>query len=263
MTKLFPKGVHIMYQNYIFDLYGTLVDIRTNEEKISLWKSMAKFMSLQGAVYRATELKKNYHETIDTIRCLTASRDTDVSDADSSKGKNNLSEYEVDFQEVIRRLYTKKGYSPSSAELKNWALMFRSLSLEHLCLYPGAKELLLSLRANNYKIYLLSNAQRLFTEPEMRYLGIYDLFDDVLYSSDIGFVKPSSHFYQALIEKHNLSTSNSVMIGNDWQADAWGAHKKGLDSMYIHTAQSPEMTGPLPPNCKQLESISQVFPATK
>ena len=26
-----------MYQNYIFDLYGTLVDIRTNERKPSLW----------------------------------------------------------------------------------------------------------------------------------------------------------------------------------------------------------------------------------
>lgn len=27
-----------MYQNYIFDLYGTLVDIHTNEKKAYLWK---------------------------------------------------------------------------------------------------------------------------------------------------------------------------------------------------------------------------------
>ena len=27
-----------MYQNYIFDLYGTLVDIHTNEKKAYLWE---------------------------------------------------------------------------------------------------------------------------------------------------------------------------------------------------------------------------------
>lgn len=47
-----------MYQNYIFDLYGTLVDIRTNERKPSLWKYMAQYMTLQGAAYTPAELKK-------------------------------------------------------------------------------------------------------------------------------------------------------------------------------------------------------------
>jgi len=32
------------------------------------------------------------------------------------------------------------------------------------------------------KIYLLSNAQRVFTEPEMKMLGIYNSFDGILYS---------------------------------------------------------------------------------
>lgn len=29
-----------MYHNFIFDLYGTLVDIHTNENKTSLWKRL-------------------------------------------------------------------------------------------------------------------------------------------------------------------------------------------------------------------------------
>lgn len=32
-----------MYQNYIFDLYGTLVDIHTNEKKAYLWKELSLF----------------------------------------------------------------------------------------------------------------------------------------------------------------------------------------------------------------------------
>ena len=47
-----------MYKNYIFDLYGTLVDINTNEEKAYLWKKMAEFYGYYGAHYKPVELKK-------------------------------------------------------------------------------------------------------------------------------------------------------------------------------------------------------------
>ena len=35
-----------MYKNYFFDLYGTLVDIRTDEQEPSLWRDLAEFISL-------------------------------------------------------------------------------------------------------------------------------------------------------------------------------------------------------------------------
>ena len=34
-----------MIQAYLFDLYGTLVDIRTNEAKPSLWKRLALLLT--------------------------------------------------------------------------------------------------------------------------------------------------------------------------------------------------------------------------
>lgn len=40
-----------MYKNYVFDLYGTLVDINTNENNINLWKKMQEFYAFYGAVY--------------------------------------------------------------------------------------------------------------------------------------------------------------------------------------------------------------------
>lgn len=46
------------YENYIFDLYGTLVDIHTDEEKTELWEKLAQFYGYYGAVYTAEELKK-------------------------------------------------------------------------------------------------------------------------------------------------------------------------------------------------------------
>ncbi len=37
------------YQNYIFDLYGTLLDIRTDEDDPLLWDRMAALYSCCGA----------------------------------------------------------------------------------------------------------------------------------------------------------------------------------------------------------------------
>ena len=47
-----------MIKNYIFDLYGTLVDIQTDEYKDLIWKRMASYMTSQGAVYAPDEFAR-------------------------------------------------------------------------------------------------------------------------------------------------------------------------------------------------------------
>lgn len=242
-----------MYNNYIFDLYGTLSDIRTNESKASLWKYMARYMTLQGAPYSAPELRKRYRDLINAVRLEQYEKNR------AQFPESESEEIEVNLSEVFSRLYSEKNIIPTPQLLADWALMYRTVSLDYVRLYDGAEALLKELRRRGKKVYLLSNAQRLFTEPELRSLGIYDLFDDVLISSDIGFMKPSRQFYTALLKKHSLDPKDSVMIGNDWQADAWGAHKNGLACKYIHTAQSPEPAGELPPGCVRLNTILDVL----
>ena len=48
------------YKNYIFDLYGTLVDINTDEWSAQLWKKMAILYGYYGAAYTFKELGKAY-----------------------------------------------------------------------------------------------------------------------------------------------------------------------------------------------------------
>ena len=91
-----------MYQNYIFDLYGTLVDIHTNEKKAYLWKKMS--------------------------------------------------------------------------------------------LFPGVPEMLQRLKDAGKKVFLLSNAQALFTAPEISLLGLTKYFDGILLSSDAGVKNRIRHF---------------------------------------------------------------------
>ena len=221
-----------MYKNYLFDLYGTLIDINTNEWKASLWKNMAVIYSLSGAYYTAKKLHNAYDEYLaDEIKSVPAEKYTTTP--------------EPLIEHVFARLYTEKGV-PCSPEMAEYTgRVFRALSLKYIRLYDGVKELFEALRSHGGKIYLLSNAQRIFTEPEIRMLGIYDEFDDIMISSDEGCAKPDPMFYRLMLERHHLDPKETIMIGNDWITDIKGSYQVGLDSLYLHTNISPEIKGEL------------------
>lgn len=246
-----------MYQNYIFDLYGTLVDIHTNETKSYLWKKFAILLKLHGAEYTYSELRKHYKELVLREQTLLLQKMRQI----CHKETLSISDIEISLENVFERLYADCGIAVDKKQIQNIGLFFRTLSLEHIALFEGARELLDRLRSAGKNIYLLSNAQRIFTEPEMRMLDIYDSFDGILYSSDVGIQKPETCFYQALFDKFSLRKRDSVMIGNDRIADIEGARRFGIDSMYIHTVQSTPFVGKLPENCRKLKEISNVYPA--
>ena len=156
-----------MYQNYIFDLYGTLVDIHTNEKKAYLWKELS--------------------------------------------------------------------------------------------LFPGVPEMLQRLKDAGKKVFLLSNAQALFTAPEISLLGLTKYFDGILLSSDAGVKKPDSAFYEMLLKQYHLNPSECLMTGNDDIADCHGAASAGIASRYVATRQSPKINDPLPENCEKIAAIAELF----
>lgn len=221
-----------MYKNYIFDLYGTLIDINTNEWKSGLWKNMAMIYSMGGAEYTPKELKKAYNDYLKM----------EIEKVPREKYSTNP---EPEITDVFMKLYTDKGIECSKETAKYTGRVFRSLSIKYIKLYNGVKELFGAIRANGGKIFLLSNAQRIFTEPELRMLGIYDDFDDIIISSDMGCAKPDRMFYEHILKKHCLKKEESIMIGNDYITDIKGSYDVGLDSLYLHTNLSPEIKGEL------------------
>lgn len=218
-----------MYTNYIFDLYGTLVDINTNENTKSLWEKLALFYSFNGAYYNAKDLKSSYKKKVKEIQLsITATKYPDFP-----------------LENIFKSLFEDKNIHVSSDTLRDTAQMFRILSVKHLKLYDGVFELLDLLKQKNKKIYLLSNAQRVFTLYEMKTLKIEKYFDGIYFSSDHYMCKPDSAFYNKLITQFNLNIKDSIMIGNDFIADIAGADAVGLDSLYIDSNLSPEITSKL------------------
>lgn len=220
-----------MYKNYIFDLYGTLIDIRTDESADKFWEKVAQIYKSHGAQYDAMELKQHYHRI--------------------AKSEEHLEHFahpfykniEIDLEHVFKRLYQRKGVKADQKIIDDTAVKFRKASTEFITLYDGVIDLLESLKKSGKKIYLLSNAQRCFTYPELVELGIVKYFDGIFISSDHSCCKPSRVFFDKLLKKFNLEKNESIMIGNDCISDMGGAKKAGLDALYIHQEISTPLEG--------------------
>ena len=221
------------YQDCIFDLYGTLVDIHTDEERPQLWEDLTAWYREHGAPYAPEELQEAYIRTVRQMECGTSLRN-DAHEAHP----------EIQLEFVFQALYRQKGTDASLDLAVRTGERFRKESLDYIRLYDGAVELLKALRANGQRIWLLSNAQRIFTAYELKTLGIEPLFDGIYLSSDYGCKKPDRRFFDILLKERGIAVENAVMTGNDGVCDIQGAREAGLSTVYIRSNISPEE--PLP-----------------
>ena len=223
-----------MYDTCIFDLYGTLVDIRTDENKEELWEKLSLFYAFYGAFYTPEELARSYKRLTGE---MTAGHEALRRDSHEAFP-------EIRIEEVFRALFEEKGIAPDESLVRHAGQFFRILSMEFIRLYDGTEEMLSAVKESGRKIYLLSNAQRIFTEYEMNALGITKYFDGIFISADEGCKKPDLKFFRKLIDTCGIAPERAVMVGNDGICDIEGAKRAGLGTVYVHSDISPAEDAP-------------------
>ena len=221
------------YQHCIFDLYGTLVDIHTDEASPRLWEQMAEIYRGGGAIYQPEELRSAYFRLVRQLE-----------NGPSPRQDAHEAHPEIQIEQVFQRLYREKGVEAGLELAVRTGLSFRELSTEYLRLYDGAEELLRALRSWGRGVWLLSNAQAIFTRRELKQLRLDGLFDGVYLSSDYGCKKPDARFFEVLLRERDIDPNRAVMVGNDGVCDIEGARAVGLSTVYIRSNLSPRE--PLP-----------------
>lgn len=213
------------YTDLIFDLYGTLVDIHTEEDD-TVWMKTALYFGYYGAYYTGKVLKTDF--------------ESEMSRQESAAGQSYEVYPDIPIEEVMAELFRRKGVTENSEVLGlNAAQVFRIASTDYIRLYDGVVEALDKLRRHGYRLWLLSNAQRSFTAYELRHLGLGEQFDGIYLSSDYQCRKPDLRFFRALLEKEQLDPKQCLMIGNDRDTDIAGAKAAGLSTLYMHTNLTP------------------------
>jgi len=213
----------------IFDLYGTLVDIRTDETCSAVWEQMAVYYIRHGTPYAPEELRAAYQR-------LTAAAEREAL-VQCRDVPYIYPEIQIEF--VFLRLFQEKGVHVDMPSAIRAAQAFRRYSTEYIRLYDGAENLLRALREAGRHVWLLSNAQSCFTMTELKKLNLLSLFDGICLSSDCGCKKPDRRFFEILLRKYSMDPTHAIMIGNDGVCDIQGAKAAGLSTLYVRSNLSP------------------------
>lgn len=221
------------YTDLIFDLYGTLVDIHTEETRL-VWEKTAYFFGFHGANHTADTL---FH----AFQSAMAARQAQA-------GQSYECFPDIPMEIVLAQLFREKGVEENADSLGiQAAKLFRICSIEYIRLYPQVRQALARLQEKGFRLWLLSNAQAVFTRGELRLLGLDGAFDGIFLSSDYECRKPDSRFFRSPLLAQQLDPSRCLMIGNDRETDIAGAKAVGLATLYLHTNLTPQDQAPADP----------------
>lgn len=211
-----------MKKGIFFDLYGTLIDILTDEVDPWVYSTLSRYLSYRDIKIAPKELKKTYFE-----------------DTQSQLKQSNETYPEVDvyktFSNMMHR-YGNKKYSKST--IVDTAVLFRSLTMRRFEVFQGVYEVLESL-LEKYELALISDAQWVFTEPEMAMLGLTPFFKFRILSSRFGFKKPDGRLFDMAMKKLMIKPEESVYIGDNPPKDLVGAKKAGMKFILFRSEFKP------------------------
>lgn len=146
---------------------------------------------------------------------------------------NRLSRRELDVAELaglaIRRL--RGQISPD--DWRQFILRMYEPLAQASTLDPHARDVIDRLRAAGLKVGLISNT---FIPPyaidhHLARLGLLDLFDERLYSAEIGLKKPSLSLFRRAVAALRVPPAAAWHVGDDLLADVLGARRAGLTAV--------------------------------
>jgi putative hydrolase of the HAD superfamily len=211
-----------MKKAIFFDLYGTLIDILTDENDPWVYSTLSRYLSYRDVKIPPKELKKTYFE-----------------DIQSQLEQSNEACPEVDVYKIFSNMmhrYGNKTYSKSA--IVDTAVLFRSLTMRRFEVFQGVYDVLASL-LGKCELAIISDAQWIFTEPEMAMLGLTKFFKFRILSSRFGFKKPDVRLFDMAMKKLMIKAEESVYIGDNPQKDLMGAKKAGMTFILFRSEFKP------------------------
>ncbi|MEW6569840.1 MAG: HAD family hydrolase [Nitrospirota bacterium] len=220
-----------MKKAVLFDLYGTLIDIKTDEYDIFVYEMLSRFLSYHSVNITAGELRQAYFARIE------------------EQMKQSKEVYpEVDVYRIFYEILSEYGRTKFSKRfVVDFAILFRSLTMRHFGIFEGLYEAL-GLLTEKYKTSIISDAQWVFAEPEMTVLGIDQFFDLKILSSRLGFKKPDVRLFDLAAEKLAIKPEEAIYIGDDPARDLVGSKKAGM-SCILFRSECSEFDGVTPDGC--------------
>lgn len=113
-----------------------------------------------------------------------------------------------------------------------------SLSRSHIWL-PGARQALEALQGK-YRLFVASNGTASVQRSRMESAGLFEYFEDVFISQEMGADKPSPDFFSASFARiRGFDPSRAMIVGDSLTSDIQGGNNAGIATCWINPEGKP------------------------
>ena len=210
----------------LFDLYGTLVDIETDEAMDEIYRSIAHFLTYQGVYLHRGEVRDSYYQILK-----------------QQKAASGEKYPEIDVLAIWQSFLGLHGIHLATERARLSIILshlYRGISRQRLQLYPEVLLVLETLQAE-YLIGLVSDAQPCYALPELQSLGLGGYFSPMVISADHGYRKPDTRLFDKALERMKLQPDQVIYVGNDMYRDIYGAKRAGLKTIFVDSNQGEKI----------------------
>lgn len=103
----------------------------------------------------------------------------------------------------------------------------------HNHLLTGTKEILEYLHPL-YDLHIITNGFKEVQHRKLESSGILSYFKTITTSEDVGVKKPHRKIFEVALQSANANIENSIMIGDNLEADILGAKNFGMEAIYYN-----------------------------
>lgn len=224
----------------LFDLYGTLIDIETDESMEGIYRTIAHYLTYHGINLHRWEVRDRYYRIMK-----------------QQKEACGEAYPEIDVEAIWNEFLMQEGIRSSlhrGQQAKVIAHIYRGVSRNRLQLYPDVKRVLDELQ-KKYRLALISDAQSCYALPEIQAVGLENYFESIVISSLHGFRKPDARLFQQTLDDMKLEPAEVIWVGNDMFRDIYGAQALGIKSIFIDSNQGAKSYEDVAPDYRAQQFI--------
>lgn len=120
-------------------------------------------------------------------------------------------------------------------------------------LFEGTLEILEYLK-DKYTLHIITNGFEEVQNKKMKKSGILNFFDHIITSESVGVKKPNPKVFEYAIDKAKTSASCAVMIGDNIEADIYGAINCGMEAIHFNSEKSTQ----IPKNITSINHLLEI-----
>lgn len=210
-----------------FDVNGTLIEIRTEDDREDAFRAVGHFLTYQGIDLRRHQIRDLYFQRLkdqqresaeqypefDAVRIWRSIIEDHASDYTRAKAPERLAQLPLTLAEIYRGVTRRK-----------------------LKLYPHVRSTLKRLR-ERFPLAIVSDGQSSYARGELHKVGLTEYFDPIVVSGDHGFRKPDPRLFQLALDGMGIPAEKALYVGNDMHRDIYGAREIGMGTVMFDSDQ--------------------------